>query len=477
MLHIPILRKGDPYRSIDVARIPHHRTREPFVELSQANVGLIRRDLLDQETPRRILASMSTSDLLRIALKAADHFVNDWLPLGDDAQSPQDYVEQLSATTGLPYTLVRRNMLKIRGVLAQMETVLSGLTRNLNLRILDSGYGEVNGQPVSYFPTTDSLGVVLPNNSPGVHSLWAPAFALKTPLVLKPGSSEPWTPYRMIQALIRAGAPKEAFSYYSSDHAGGAEILRRCGRGMVFGDIGSTKIWRNDRRIEVHGPGYSKVILGPDVIDNWEKYLDVMVASVVENSGRSCVNASGVWVPSHGAAIAEALAERLARIQPRAADDEESQLAPFADSGVASRINAAIDQELDGSGARDVTAVYRQGSRLAEYNGCTYLLPTVIHCANPDHPLSNREYLFPFASVVEVPENELLSRIGPSLVVTAITDDPDFRHRLLSSPDVGRLNFGAIPTNQISWDQPHEGNLFDHLYARRAFQSVREAVA
>jgi acyl-CoA reductase-like NAD-dependent aldehyde dehydrogenase len=189
------------------------------------------------------------------------------------------------------------------------------------------------------------------------------------------------------------------------------------------------------------------------------------------------VNASGVWVPSHGAAIAEALAERLARIQPRAADDEESQLAPFADSGVASRINAAIDQELDGSGARDVTAVYRQGSRLAEYNGCTYLLPTVIHCANPDHPLSNREYLFPFASVVEVPENELLSRIGPSLVVTAITDDPDFRHRLLSSPDVGRLNFGAIPTNQISWDQPHEGNLFDHLYARRAFQSVREAVA
>jgi acyl-CoA reductase-like NAD-dependent aldehyde dehydrogenase len=281
----------------------------------------------------------------------------------------------------------------------------------------------------------------------------------------------------MIQALIRAGAPKEAFSYYSSDHAGGAEILRRCGRGMVFGDIGSTKIWRNDRRIEVHGPGYSKVILGPDVIDNWEKYLDVMVASVVENSGRSCVNASGVWVPSHGAAIAEALAERLARIQPRAADDEESQLAPFADSGVASRINAAIDQELDGSGARDVTAVYRQGSRLAEYNGCTYLLPTVIHCANPDHPLSNREYLFPFASVVEVPENELLSRIGPSLVVTAITDDPDFRHRLLSSPDVGRLNFGAIPTNQISWDQPHEGNLFDHLYARRAFQSVREAVA
>ena len=33
---------------------------------------------------------------------------------------------------------------------------------------------------------------------------------------------------------------------------------------------------------------------------------------------------------------------------------------------------------------------------------------------------------------------------------------------------VGRLNLGALPTTQIGWDQPHEGNLFDHLYARRA---------
>ena len=35
---------------------------------------------------------------------------------------------------------------------------------------------------------------------------------------------------------------------------------------------------------------------------------------------------------------------------------------------------------------------------------------------------------------------------------------------------IGRLNLGPIKTNQIVWDQPHEGNLFEHLYARRAFQ-------
>ena len=45
MLHLPILRQGVPYKSLDVVRVPHYQTREPFVEISQANAGLIRRDL------------------------------------------------------------------------------------------------------------------------------------------------------------------------------------------------------------------------------------------------------------------------------------------------------------------------------------------------------------------------------------------------------------------------------------------------
>ena len=130
-----------------------------------------------------------------------------------------------------------------------------------------------------------------------------------------------------------------------------------------------------------------------------------------------------------------------------------------------------IDEGLSEPGARDVTAELRGAARVAAFDGCTYLLPTILH-AEPGHTLANREYLFPFASVVEVPQNEVVNRIGPTLVVTALTDDQEFKRQLLSSHEVGRLNFGAIPTNQISWDQPHEGNLFEHLYTRRAFQTA-----
>jgi hypothetical protein len=276
------------------------------------------------------------------------------------------------------------------------------------------------------------------------------------------------------------------FSYYPTDHAGGNEILRSCGRGMVFGDVGSTKRWKSDPRVEVHGPGWSKVVIGPDAADDWERYIDVIAESISNNGGRSCVNASGVWVTRHADRIAEALARRLAQVTPRAADDPEAVLAPFADPSTADRISAMIDQDLapaegdGGRAARDVSAAMRsdgpagpvpgtRSSRVVSAHGGTYLLPTIVRC-DADHALANREFLFPYASVVEVPAERLPDCLGPSLVVTCISSDPAFQARFVASAHVDRLNIGAIPTTQIGWDQPHEGNLFEHLYARRAYQ-------
>ncbi len=471
MLHIPILRKGNSYKSVDVSRVPHFRTRETFVEVSLANAGLIRRDLLDLDAAQAALSAFSTEQLIAMCRQAADYFMNDTLPVGDESQTPDDYVRQLSATTGMPHVLVRKNMSKISGVMAEMKSVLDGLTRGLDLKILDDGFGTHEGHAVSFFPRTNSLGVILPSNSPGVHSLWIPSIAMKVPLVLKPGSSEPWSPYRIAQALIKAGVPKEAFGYYPADHGGAGAILQSCGRGMFFGDSSTVGKYASDSRVELHGTGYSKVVLGDDVVDDWEKYLDIMVASITENGGRSCINASGVWVTRHGKEIAQALAERVAKIVPRDAEDPEALLAPFANADIAKRISAIVDSGLRESGATDVSAKVR-GERLVNVDGATYLLPTIVHVESPEHPLANREFLFPFASVVEVKPEQMPEAFGPSLVVTAITNNLKLIHKLVNSPHVDRLNIGPIPTMKIAWDQPHEGNLFEHLYARRAFQRV-----
>jgi acyl-CoA reductase-like NAD-dependent aldehyde dehydrogenase len=475
MLHIPLLRRGQPYRSLDVAHAPHHATGRPFAEISQANVGLIRRDLLAQEAMRASLVSIPVARLIEMTRQAAQIFLNDTLPIGSDTQRPDDFVEQVSATTGMPFVMVRRTMRRVADVMQNVEHILSGLTRGLDLGVLDLGFGQVTGQAVSFYPKTRALGIVLPSNSPGVHGLWAPAIALKMPLVLRPGGAEPWTPYRIIQAFLKAGVPADAFSYFPSDHAGAGEIVRQTGRSMFFGDASAVGSFKGDPRIELHGPGYSKIVLGPDAARDWRRHLDLMVASIAENGGRSCVNASGVWTPSHGREIAEALAERLAEIVPRAADDPAAAIAPFVDPRVARRISDQIDAALEEPGAADVSARHRQTPRLVQHDGSTYLQPTIVHCASTSHPLANREFLFPFASVVDVTAGELArlpEALGPTLVVTALTNEPDLTRRMLDSELVGRLNLGPIQTNAIVWDQPHEGNLFEHLYGRRAFQQA-----
>ncbi len=478
MLHLPILRAGEPYRSLDTIVLHDVQTGEPAVRISQANRGLIARDLQAAADHRRALEQLSVADLLAVCARAAKLFAEADLPVDPVdgvMQSPESYLRSLSATTGMPVSLCRANMEKIRHVLAEMETVLGGLTRGLDLRVLDRGWTLQDGRSLCYIGEAQTLGAVLPSNSPGVHALWLPSIALKVPLALKPGRREPWTPMRAAQALIAAGCPREAFGFYPTDYSGSAEILLRCERSMLFGDESTVRPWKADPRVQLHGPGWSKLLWGADCVAQWERHLDLMLTSIAENGGRSCVNASGIWLPANGREVAGALAERLAKIEPLALDDPAARLAAFSEPQIAHRISELIDRQLAVPGAEDLTDSLRSGDRVVEVGGCTFLRPTLIWCEDPGHPLAASEFLFPFAAVVQVPQEEMLRRIGPTLVATVLTEDEEFKSELMRERNIDRLNLGPIPTCRLAWDQPHEGNLFEHLYRQRAFQETSVA--
>jgi hypothetical protein len=470
--HLPALRRGRAYESLDQSSLLDHRDGSALLSISQVNAGIIRKDLGKITESRKALKRFSVRDLLEISKRAGEHFLRGTLPLGDKGhqQTADDYRRSLSRTSGLPLNMVDRNMVKIHHALTNMESLLRGLTRGLDLSVLDSGYGEQFGIPVSYYPAAQALGLVMPSNSPAVNSLWLPAIALKMPVIIKPGREEPWTPFRLIQAFIAAGCPPEAFGFYPTDHEGAGEILKSCGRALIFGDKSTTDRYANNPAIQIHGPGYSKILIGEDEINYWPDYLDLMVSSISDNGGRSCINASAIIVPREGRAIAEALAKALGPIIPLPSDDPSARLSGFANPKMAEYIDGAIEEGLKTPGAEDVTTKYRNGPRRRVFEGGTYLAPTIIRCDNFEHPLANREFLCPFASVVEVPQKEMLNKIGPSLVVTAITRSDEFIQELYESRNIERLNIGPISTMKISWDQPHEGNMFEFLYKRRAIE-------
>ena len=354
MFTVPILRHGRPYTSKETLVLPDYASGEPVARLSLANPGLISRDLReDAWTP---LQDLRVDEILDMFRAAADNFMTASLPVGDSLQSPTKFIAAQSATTGLPHVLCRQNTAKIESAMREMAAILDGLTGGLDLEVLDRGYGLRDGHVVSYAPKARRFGAVLPANSPGVHALWLPALALKMPLALKPGQREPWTPLRIVESLRAAGFPEAAFGFYPSGHDGAGVILRKCGAAMMFGSGPSVQAWQGDPRVEIHGPGYSKVLLGPDKAEAWPDYLDLIVTSVASNGGRSCINASSVRTPSHGRELAEALARRLAEIHPRPREDAAALLAAFADPATARGIDAAIERGLAQGGAQDVSA-------------------------------------------------------------------------------------------------------------------------
>jgi hypothetical protein len=82
--------------------------------------------------------------------------------------------------------------------------------------------------------------------------------------------------------------------------------------------------------------------------------------------------------------------------------------------------------------------------------------------------------MFPFATVVECPQERMIESIGPTLVCSAITDQPDFKRRLIDATHIDRLNIGPIPTIKLDWLQPHEGNIVEFLFRARAFQIPKD---
>lgn len=476
VLSIPIVRWGQPYTSLETDDVVHFITGETLARVSQANPGLLGRDMRLAQRARQVLTEIPISQLIAMMKKAADLYLSGTLPMGDGAQTPDDFARQQSASTGLPEHMCKANMTKNHFVLSNMDKILDALTRGLDLNILTRGYGtESRGVMVSYQVQSPVLGLVLPSNSPGVHTLWLPVIPMQVGLLLKPGPQEPWTPCRMAAAFTEAGIPKEAIAIYPGGGEMGAEVVRRSSRTMIFGGTATVEKYRGDPRVQVHGPGFSKILLGDDVVDEWEKYIDIMVDSVFLNSGRGCINCSGIWASRHTREIAEAVAERIGPAEPKPPEDPEATLAAFTVPGAARAIWNSIEAGLSDGAAEHVTA--RFGPRLVEQERCGYLRPVVIHCDSPETTLANTEFMFPFVSVVRCPQDEMLKRIGSTLVGSAITYDEQFQRRLIDATEIDRLNLGPVPTIQLDWLQPHEGNIVEFLFRPRAFQARLDNVA
>ena len=123
--HLPALRGGRPYESLEKTEILDHFTGEVVAVVSQVNAGILKKDLQKIGVGRAALRKFTVAQLIEISAKAGELFLNGTLPLGDKGhtQTADEYVRTLSGTSGLPHVMVRRNMAKIHYALTHVGTV------------------------------------------------------------------------------------------------------------------------------------------------------------------------------------------------------------------------------------------------------------------------------------------------------------------------------------------------------------------
>jgi acyl-CoA reductase-like NAD-dependent aldehyde dehydrogenase len=372
----------------------------------------------------------------------------------------ENYVRLASGISGLPIAVTRAGA---RGVADAVATAFDAVrSARPTGAALDWREERTRNGGAVWARRGEVFAVHAAGNGPGVHALWPQALALGYRVAVRPSRREPLTAHRLVNALRQAGFRPEDVVYLPTDHGGADEIIRSADLAMVYGGQDVVDKYVNDPTVVVNGPGRTKILITAD--EDWRDHIDLVVDSIANLGGMACVNATAVLYEGDPAPLAQAIAERLATIQPLPSEDERAIL-PTQPLEKAQALANYLAVKAAGTtpllGADQVVA--------AVGDGYAALRPAVHVMAEPEVDKLNIELPFPCVWVSSWSRVAGIEPLRHSLVVTAITGDEKLIDNLLAEPTVGNVYRGHHPTFYAAPEIPHDGFLADHLMRNKGF--------
>lgn len=445
-----------------------YRTRNREMILSTAGVAVVELSIVPPLYVSRTIGAQRKTRPLPVAqreaalAKAADVFAAAVVG-GLDFE---DYVRLASAISGLPIAVTRAGAHGVaHGVATAFDAVRAARPTGA---ALDWREGGTPSGGAAWARRGEVFAVHAAGNGPGVHAAWPQALALGYRVAVRPSRREPLTAHRLVNALRQAGFRPEDAVYLPTDHDGADEIIRSADLAMVYGGQDLVDKYANDPAVVVNGPGRAKILITAD--RDWRDHIDLVVDSIANLGGMACVNATAVLYEGDPAPLAQAIAERLATIQPLPTDDERAIL-PTRPLEEARALAKYLEAKAAGTtpllGADQVVAAVGGGSEGPE--GYAALRPAVHVLAEPDADTLNVELPFPCVWVSPWSRTAGTAPLRHSLVVTAITGDEQLLDDLLAEPTVTNVYGGPHPTFYAAPEIPHDGFVADHLMRNKGF--------
>ena len=437
---------------------PHgpYRTRNRLTLVDVAGRQTAEMSLVPRLFVHRSLAALRAAETLPVddrvaALTRAGHAFASGAVGGLAAA---DYQYQVSRLSGLPISIVR----------AAGEAIGAAAEEAYRSASYGRPAGAVSGWrdaltrlgSAVWTRRGDVLAVHAAGNHPGAHVLWLQAVALGFRVAIRPSQREPLTPHRLVTALRDAGFADDQLVLLPTDHTVADELVRGADLAVVFGGDDVIRKYAASNSVLPHGPGRSKLLLGKDA--DWHRHLDTLVDSISRQGGTACLNATAVFVEGDPAAVAAALAEKLAVLPSLAPEDDKAvlpvQSAPAAvalEGFLFDHVGDAVPR-LGGDGIVDELS-----------DGSAVLRPAVFQVPGPDAPQTRIELPFPCIWVAPWSPDAGIGPLKNTLVLTAITKDQALIERLVDEPTIGNVYIGGHPTHRSRPGMPHDGYLSQFL--------------
>ena len=382
-----------------------------------------------------------------------------------DGLTPEAYVRNAALTSGLPITITRKQTLGLFPEAFGMMDIFLQVQSPTGLDVFDTHTYEAGGIRIGMTPRGRNVGFVMPGNHPSTHLMWLCALAMKMPVVLRPSSDDLFTPYRLVMSFLEAGLPEDAVAFVPGGHDLVDTIVQSCSLAVLFGGQQVADMYASNRRVRIHGPGRSKVIVLADA--DFEQSVSLITRLVLDDAGRGCINGSAVIVEGSSGKLAAAVAAALERVPALSPLAEGAQLGAVGPAEAAV-YNALIDSRL-GAGANELTPGRQR--RIETVDGFTVMRPMVVEVASFEHPLFGMELPFPFVVFASAAKADVLRAARNSLAVVVAGDDETLMQDLLLEPTVDKVFGGGALSTEFDPREPHEGFLVDFLYQKKAIRT------
>ncbi|MEV5596770.1 aldehyde dehydrogenase family protein [Streptomyces sp. NPDC052496] len=465
---IAVERPSGPYRSASRTTLTD-ATGSPAGELSLAPPLLIRQVLNEM----RAAPEQPTGVRLAALARAGELFAGATL----DGETPDAYCRRQALVSGLPVSVARRTLDRAaRAGRAAAEALAAQRPAGA---LLPDELSDAGDATAVWVRKGDVLGVLAPGNHPATHLEWLGAVALGYRVAVRPSQRDPFTPRRLIRALRAAGLAPAYTALLPTTHAHAEALVEQADLGLVYGGDSVVARYADSRRVLAQGPGRSKILLTGDV--PWRDHLDTVAESVAADAGVQCLNASAVLCEEDPRGLAQALAERLARLPLLPPDHPDAVLPvrPLAEARhLARQLHGTVGTRLvtasgAGSGKRPTEGQFTEAHFLAGLgDGSAVLRPAVVVLDSPQDPHFGAELPFPYVAVAPWRPDLRPAALGRTLSLTVLSQDASLVRECLLSPLIRNVQQGDVPTHWTRPGLPHDGSLAEFLMESKTF--VRE---